>query len=98
MGLKVRLSPRAARDLAEIRAYIIKESPQGAESVRRAIEQCIAAIGEFPGYGLETSNERVRVMPVSSYPYRVYFAVEKEAIIVVHVRHSSRIPPRAKEL
>ncbi|MBI5470669.1 type II toxin-antitoxin system RelE/ParE family toxin [Candidatus Kaiserbacteria bacterium] len=98
MALKTRLSPRAVRDLTDIRNYLIKESPQGAESVRRAIERCVTAIGEFPGYGLETSNERVRVMPVSSYPYLVYFTVEKETIVVVHVRHSSRMPPRPREL
>ncbi|MBI4093639.1 type II toxin-antitoxin system RelE/ParE family toxin [Candidatus Kaiserbacteria bacterium] len=98
MALKTRLSPRAARDLVDIRAYIIKESPQGAESVRRAIERCVDAIGEFPGYGQETSNDRVRVMPVSSYPYLVYFAIENGTVVVVHVRHSSRMPPRTREL
>ena len=34
MGLKVRLTPRAIADLDDIRAYLTKRNPRGAERVR----------------------------------------------------------------
>ncbi len=96
--MNVRLTPRAAKDLVEIRAYLMRQSPQGAESVRLAVLKCIAAIARFPNYGQSTSNPRIRLMATPKYPYQVYFALERTTIAIVHIRHTSRKPPESRDL
>ena len=49
--MKLRYSPRASRDLAEIADYLTSRSPKGALSVERRIRKTVALITSFPGAG-----------------------------------------------
>jgi plasmid stabilization system protein ParE len=46
--MKVRLDPRAVRDLEDIRSYLVERSPAGAERVRQHIAATIERLGDFP--------------------------------------------------
>ncbi len=73
--MKVRLDPRAVRDLEDIRAYLIEHSPSGAERVRQHIVQTIERLGDFPLLGRTTHEPGVRVLPLTRYPYLIFYAV-----------------------
>lgn len=64
----VSLSERALADLAGIRDYLLPISPQGAESVRRAIAETIDLLSQYPNVGRETDIAGVRVLPIVRYP------------------------------
>ena len=97
--MKVLWKRRALRDLDEIHAYILQRSKQGAESVVRRIESTVELIGDYPGYGRKLKTRaNFRVLPVGKYPYRVYYAVEADAVVIVHVRHTSRRSPVVRDL
>jgi plasmid stabilization system protein ParE len=50
--VRVRFTPRARNDLAEILKYIDERSPRGAQNVKRAVRKAIELIGEFSEGGL----------------------------------------------
>ncbi len=98
MGLSVRLTPRAITDLEDIRAYLEPRSPQGAENVRRSIEQTIDTLSDFPGLGRGTDIPDIRVLPVVFYPYLVYHAVVGDELVIAHIRHGARAAPTRDDL
>jgi plasmid stabilization system protein ParE len=80
--VKLRYSPRATRDLAEIAEYLTARSRKGALSVERRIRKTIDLISEFPGAGRRLDQRpAVRVVPLGRYPYLVpiHFATMKSS-------------------
>ena len=96
--MKVRLDPRAVGDLDEIRAYLVERSPGGAERVRRHIAETLERLGDFPFLGRQTDEPGVRVLPLTRYPYLIFYAVLDETVAVLHVRHGAREPLDPHEL
>ena len=91
--MKLRYSPRAHRDLAEIADYLTARSPKGALSVERCIRKTIDLITAFPGAGRRLDQRpAVRVMPLGRYPYLVFYTLREDEIVILHVRHGSRKP------
>jgi hypothetical protein len=56
-------------------------------------------IAHFPASG-RTLEERsdVRVIPLGSYPYRLFYTVSGGEMIILHIRHSAREPVDSSEL
>jgi plasmid stabilization system protein ParE len=98
VGVTVSLTGRALSDLSDIRDYLIPISPQGAESVRRAIAETIALLAQYPNVGRETDITSVRVLPVVQYPYLIYHAVREDEVVILHIRHGARAQPKSEDL
>lgn len=92
MGLIVRFDPRALSDLGEIRDYLVARSPTGAERVRRHILATVERLSDFPGLGRETDEPGVRVLPLTRYPYLIFYSVMKGDVVILHIRHGAREP------
>ena len=92
MGLTIRFDTRALADLAEIRDYLVERSPSGAERVRIHLVDTIERLADFPFLGRSTDEPEVRVMPLTRYPYLVFYAVLDDEVIILHVRHGAREP------
>jgi plasmid stabilization system protein ParE len=91
--VKLRYSPRVRRDLAEIADYLTARSPKGALSVERRIRKTIDLITAFPGAGRRLDQRpAVRVMPIGRYPYVVFYTLNADEIVILHVRHGAREP------
>jgi plasmid stabilization system protein ParE len=91
--VKLRYSPRARRDLAEIADYLTARSPKGALSVERRIRKTIDLIAAFPGAGrCLDQRPAVRVMPLGRYPYLVFYTLRGDETVILHVRHGAREP------
>ena len=58
--MKLRLTPRAARDLADIGDYLWERSPGAALRVRDAILQSLQNLSLFPELGRKQEEEGVR--------------------------------------
>ena len=98
MALRIRLTPRAIRDLQGIRAYLIVRSPRGADRVRREINRTIRILAEHPGIGHVSHIIDVRVISTRRYPYLVYHRVTDQELTIVHIRHGARAPATREDL
>jgi toxin ParE1/3/4 len=90
--MKLRFTPRAARDLASIAAYIRERNPPAALRVRAAILESLQSLVLFPHIGRQQQVEGVRKLVTQRYAYLVYYAVDDEAeeIIVLTIQHPAR--------
>lgn len=92
--MKVRLDQQARRDLIDIRTYLCQHaSPAAAERVQRHLQTRIKGLGRHPHIGTRTSDPDIRVLAPTRYPYRIYFTVMQNAVVVLHVRHTARQSP-----
>jgi toxin ParE1/3/4 len=65
--MKLRLTPRAARDLADIGDYLRERSPGAALQVRDAILQSLQSLSLFPELGRKQEEEGVRKIVTRQY-------------------------------
>jgi plasmid stabilization system protein ParE len=87
-------SPRALRDISAIYEYIAKDSPSGAQHVLDRIEEVAAMLGEYPFSGRLTRKRDIRVYPLNTYPYLIFFrqVPAKREVRILRVRHAARRP------
>ena len=79
------VTPRAAEDIATLRAYLIERSPTGAENVRRAIVATLEHLSGFPLTGKNRPELQVRSIGVSRYNYTIYFRVAEDYVEIIHI-------------
>lgn len=95
----VRLHQQARADLREIRDYLLEVADKrSADRVRLHLRDRIARLGNFPQMGTPTMMADIRILPPTKYPYRIYYTLTDDAVVILHIRHSSRIEPEAREL
>ncbi len=90
--MRVRHTRRSYADVLAIFNYLDERSPQGARNVKRALKKAIELIGEYPHVGRRSGEQDTRVLQVGRYPYLVYWSVERDEILIVHIRHAARAP------
>jgi toxin ParE1/3/4 len=90
--VKLRYTPRATRDIAEIADYIRMENPAASERVRASIIESLQLVTEFPLIGRAQSVPGVRKLITRRYHYVVYYniASDSDELTVLTVRNSSR--------
>ncbi|MBI4724861.1 MAG: type II toxin-antitoxin system RelE/ParE family toxin [Rhodomicrobium sp.] len=94
MALKLRLDVQAVNDLTAIRAYLLTEAgPATAERILSHLQKRIGTLRYNPRPGVKTTEPDIRILPAARYPYRVYYTITSEAVVILHVRHSARSDP-----
>jgi toxin ParE1/3/4 len=90
--MKLRFTPRATEDLAEIADYLLEHSPQAAVRVRAAILESLQNLILFPYVGRRQKAQGVRKLVTRHYPYLVYYTTDEEAeeIVILTIRHPAR--------
>jgi plasmid stabilization system protein ParE len=91
--MKVRFTRPAQRDLAQIHAYISRDSPVIAPRfVARLIERS-RRLAENPFEGRETDEPNARVVIARRLRYFIFYTVAAGEIHITHFRHTSRRRP-----
>lgn len=94
MGLKVRLHLRAEADPLSIHDYLVQHaSSRSAERVRTHLLQRIKRLSRLPYMGMGTGEPEIRILAPTRYPYRAYYAIQGNEVVILHIRHTSRHPP-----
>jgi toxin ParE1/3/4 len=90
--VKLRFTPRATRDLAEIAEYLHTSNPSAALAVRDAILRSLQHLTLFPALGRPQNVEGVRKLVTSRYRYLVYYMMDEgaEEIVILTVQHPAR--------
>src|SRR5262245_57981701 len=92
--MRLRWRPRALRDLQDIRTYIAAHSSAtSADRVRRHLRTRANRLRANPYIGIASSNPDIRVLSPTRYPYRIYYTVQGDDIVILHVRHTARQAP-----
>jgi toxin ParE1/3/4 len=90
--MRVRYTTRAFLERETIFDYLEERSPKGALNVQRAIARTVRALEGYPRLGQVTNVADVRELTVPRYPYKIYYRVEGEEVLILHVRDARRRP------
>jgi plasmid stabilization system protein ParE len=90
--MRVRYAPRAKRDIERIYNYLEQRSPTGARSLTVAIRRRIASLGIFPFMAPYNAQLDLYELTIIGHPYKVYYRIKNESVMVIHVRHTARRP------
>ena len=90
--MKLRFTPRAISNIADIADYLHARNPAAADRVRSAIYDGIQSLILFPHVGRRQHVPGVRRIVTKTYPYLIYYTVDETAgeIVILNVKHSSR--------
>ena len=88
--MKVRYTPRARNDLDIIHSYLNQRSPAAASAVLKRIR--IDRLAEFPLMAPETELASIRGLSIVRYPYKAYYRVTDDEVLILHVRDARRVP------
>jgi toxin ParE1/3/4 len=88
--MRVRYTPRAFSDLDDIRNYIHRHNPAAAARVVALIEMIAARLGDFPESGQRSDELDARVVFSPRYPYRIYYRIAADVVVILHIRHTAR--------
>ncbi len=92
--MRVEYSKRAVSDLQSIATrFASSGDSQIGERLVARIEQVVARIGALPENGRPvTQRLDVRVVPLLPFRYNLFYAIKRDTIRIVHIRHTSRRP------
>jgi toxin ParE1/3/4 len=95
--MKVRYTARAFAERERIFSYLDERSPQAARRIIGRIIQRIRALEHNPYSGRRTDRGELYTFWVAATTYRVYYRVDGEEVIIIHIRHTSQRPWRGEE-
>ena len=90
--MRLRYTLPALADLSAILDYIAAHSPRGARQVQSRIKVLTDLLLLHPHIGRRTSDPAIRRMPMTPYPYLLFYEATETEIIVHAVRHAARDP------
>jgi toxin ParE1/3/4 len=90
--MNVEFAPRATADLARIGAQSRRVfGPAVAAALETFIRATIARLAVFPESGLRLpSRPSVWVVPLVRYPFKIFYAFDRNTITILHIRHAAR--------
>ena len=96
--MKVVYTAAAENDLRAIGEWLAAHYPFIAPQVERRIRDVVAHIASFPASGPRAGGrDRVRVVPLAHYPYKIFYRATADTLEILHIRHSARRPWRVRE-
>jgi toxin ParE1/3/4 len=90
--MKLRLTPRATKEIAEIGDYLRSGNPFAAGTVRAAILDSLQSLALFPRAGRAQSVQGVRKLVTRKYRYSRTTTVDAaaEEVVILTVQHPAR--------
>ena len=88
--MKVRYTATALAEVDEIFAYLSDRSPAAAKRVVARVEQTIKNLANFPEMAQEANEPGTRRMPVGRYPFIIFYTIEADEVVILHIRHGAR--------
>jgi toxin ParE1/3/4 len=92
LWMRIVYTPRALADLQAIEAYISQFNPSAATRVLAAIKKAIDSLEHLPRLGLPIDTEGRYRVPISRFPYLVFYRLTDTDIFILHISHGRRRP------
>jgi addiction module RelE/StbE family toxin len=93
--MKLRYTPRARLDLAEIHDYVAQENPQAARRVVLIIRKAAEALPPNPLVGRAGRVAGTREVPVGRFPFVLAYRVDADEVQILSVIHTARMWPES---
>jgi plasmid stabilization system protein ParE len=92
--MRLRFTPRATANIAEIADYLHSRNPDAAQRVRSAIYESLQILMLFPQIGRRQQVDGVRKLVTRRYRYLVYYTLDKttDEILILNIKHPARRP------
>ena len=90
--MRVRYTPRSRNDLDTIYSYLNERSPTAASAVLKRIRDRIDRLADFPSIAPVTELPGIHGLSIVRYPYKAYFRIMDDEVVVLHVRDARRAP------
>jgi len=91
--MKLRYTPRARSDLAEIHDYIAQDNSQAARRVVHIIRNAAEALTQNPQAGKAGRVAGTRELSVGRFPFMLAYRVDAEEVQILSVIHTARMWP-----
>ena len=91
--MRLKIIPRANRDIVNIRSYISTESPKEAEAVTARLVASLKLITTRPEIGRPSLDPRIREWSVPGLPYLIPYRVRGDVVEILRVFHTSQQRP-----
>ncbi len=91
--MKLRYTPRAQSDLAEIYDYIAQENPAAARRVIYLVRKAAGSLLENPQIGRPGRVKGTRELTIDRFPFMVAYCVEQMEVQILAVIHTARLWP-----
>ena len=91
--MRVRYTDTAACELDNEIEYLSEHAPSIVVEFADAIARGVKDITEFPFSAQETEKKGVRRKYVRRFHYSIFYAIENDEIVVLHIRHAAQRLP-----
>jgi len=88
--MRVRWTPTAADDLAQIVEHITRDNREAARRVAKAIVEGIDGLKDFPRRGRAGRVENTREIVFLPWPYIAVYEIVQDQIRVLRIRHAAQ--------
>jgi len=86
--MKARYSDAARADLDNILAYTAEKFPRQVDSLKQRIRATVERIEAWPHNArLIVGLDDVRVVPLLRYPFKIFYRVEMNEVVILHIHH-----------
>ena len=91
--MRISWTEAALADLDEILDYTSVHSPTAVTPLLRRVDAVLARISSRPESARRVLNRTgVRIVPLIRYPFKIYYQIETDRILILHIHHTSRQP------
>ena len=87
--MRLRFSPKARRDITEIRRYIARDRPGAAKKMAQKLFDACFGLKQFPNRGRIGKKPGTREL-TTVWPYVIVYQVEADAIFIDSVWHGAQ--------
>jgi toxin ParE1/3/4 len=90
--MRLVLTDAAARDLDDILATMAREFPAAISPFERRLRMSLQRIALWPEGAREVEGRPgVRVVPMVRYPFRIFYRVSGDSVVVLHIHYAQRV-------
>lgn len=90
--MRVRYTPRAFADREAIFEHLNQRDPGAARKVKAFINKKIGDLSYSPRRARIVPGLGVHALWLGRYPYIVYYRVQNDQVLIIHIRHGARKP------
>jgi toxin ParE1/3/4 len=91
--MKIRYTETALIEIDEIFAFIATDNVTAARAVVDRTQATIDRLSQFPRLGHIANENDVRSIQVGRYPFLIFYTIDQNEVVILHVRHTARRRP-----
>jgi plasmid stabilization system protein ParE len=91
--MRVRYTLTALAELEEIFTHVVQHDRSAAVRIVDRVDLIAARLAEFTMIGHPVDEPDVRLVPPGRFPYRVFYTLSEDTVVILNVRHAARSRP-----